>query len=191
MGPPGGLSGLVGASGHPASPRRASLLSPTVAPAVRVRTTTLGFRADKPLAPGVQTQIKVYAQRPFRGERLIISDDCKDATVHSIMVGTMEQLVGPPVAGAIFSPTSTARIQMDTAAVAQAITLTVSRPNGGAFTAAIVGSVADDGSGIMPEPVPFVEPLMEVAALAMKEMEEAYEPGVTLDELTGQLRGDD
>lgn len=178
----------MGPFGAPLSGPRAPMVQPRPP---QVRQGTLGLRADKPLAPGVKTQITVRVQAPFRGERLILADDCVDATVHSIMIGAREQLMGD-VPGVMFSSTSAAsQIQMDKAHIAQSITLTVSRPNGGSFTGALIGAVVDDGSWVMPEPAPFVEPLMEEAALAVKEAEEAYEPGVTLDEATGELRGDD
>lgn len=175
----------LSAFGSLPSGSRAPMVQPR---APQVRKVTLGLRADKPLAPGVKTQIVVRAQAPFRGERLILADDCMDATVHGIMIGAREQLMGD-VPGAMFSSTSAAsQIQLDTASVAQDITLTVSRPNGGSFTGALIGAMADDGSGVMPEPAPFVEPLMEEAALAVKEAEEAYEPGVTLEELEALRR---
>jgi len=168
-----GLGNLGGATG---------IGSP--APPPQIRRTTVGFRADKALAPGEKRQIKTQMQRPFRAERLLIPDEFADGVVHSITVGTREQLMMGDIPAVMFTSTSmgTPLQQMDTASVAETIAIVVSRPNGGDFSAAMIGVTVDDWApgDRMPPPV---EPLIEEAALAVKEADEAYEPGVTLEEL--------
>jgi len=62
------------------------------------------------------------------------------------------------------------------------IMLTVSSAKGGMFAGSLVGHMGES---------PMPEPLVEEAQKAVREAEEAYEPGVTIDEETGELRGDD
>lgn len=150
----------------------------------QVRRTTLGLRADTPLAPGVPTRVKVFVQAPFRGERLIVPDQYADGMVHSITIGSREQLMSA-VPTVMFGTTSASMpLQLDTAGPAQEIALVVSRPNGGDFNAALIGMTTGDGDdGFAASLTPPVEPLIEEAKLAVKEAEEAYEPGITLEEL--------
>jgi len=154
----------------------------------QIRQATLGFNTTN-LQPGVPTKIAAIVQRFFRGERLIIPDEFSDATVHALHVGAENQLTpGADIPAGVLGPTALGiKLALKTAAVAQEISITVSRPGGGKFSAALIGTMAEGGD-FEPEPV---EPLVEEAQKAVKEMEEAYEPGVSLDEETGELVVDD
>ena len=122
---------------------------------------------------------------PFRGEKIIIGSP-DDAVVHGVRVANMEQLASAgPVPGAAISGVA---MQMDPCNVAQDISLIVSSAKGGLFAAAIMG--VSPGDGGVDEP-PFdvgmdggaPDPLVEMAAVALKTEDERYEPGVTIDEL--------
>ncbi len=158
--------------------------APHVQPsAARVRLFPMSFSA-KGLKPGERRRIVQHPQAPFRGEELRIPQEFSDATVHEIMVGNRLQGGGGDMSAKFFTPgAKKLPLSLDTANVAQDVALEVSRPNGGDFDALLVGPMMDDGS--MPPTPDFdeTEPLVEEAVLAIREEEERYEPGITLEEL--------
>jgi hypothetical protein len=161
-----------------------STFSPRVTgPGPQVRQSQIGFQ-QRGMAPGATYHIQVVAQAPFKADRLVVPDEYADALIHSIIVGNREQLMGTALPAAAFGPRSTAgKIQMDTALPAQAIVLVVSRPAGGDFTAMLMGATTAEG-GVMGDPMPeSIDPLVEEAQKALQEADEAYEVGITIEEL--------
>lgn len=138
------------------------------------------------LRPGVRTVLRARPQMPFRGEKLIVAQGAEDALIHGLVVGSRQQFASLGDMPAAIFATGGAACPMDVCNVAQAIELEVSRPNGGDFSAVILGVALTDGGGPeapfdVPQPQP--DRLVEVAQAAIKEEEERYEPGVSLEEL--------
>ena len=163
-------------------------------PAPKTRKVMLGFQAHRALMIGEQMRMTARPQTLFRGERFVIPDEFKDASIHSICVGNREQLQpGSPLpAGVFLASAGGMKIDIDSASVAQDIVITVSRPSGGDFNAVLVGSTSGEPffSSPMFEELLDEEPLVDEAAAALKDIDEAYEPGVTLEELEALLGGE-
>lgn len=183
---PQALSGF-GATKISQPPAFAAMAGPHMSrPPMQVRRYTLAFPKTT-LAPGVKTRLTVRPQMPFRPERLVIPDEYSDAEIHEIMVGNRQQLVSSnTLPASLFGPTQIGvNMQFDTANVAQDITIVVSRPKGGDFMAVFMGAGAGDGGDFIGTPVSDLEaePLVQEAEKAIKEEDERYEPGITLEEL--------
>lgn len=126
-------------------------------------------------------EITSYPSIHFAGRRLVVSQGEEHVRVHSIKVRGRDQFAAgtPALPAAVFSLASP-RLDMDTVRPGDEIVLTVSSEKGGLF----VGTLMGESQQLV------MEPLVEEAIKAVREAEEAYEPGVSLDE-TGELRGDD
>lgn len=106
------------------------------------------------LQPGIPSEIVVVPQLAFKPERLVVADEYKDATLHSIRVDDNEQLVSA-VPCAALSPGAIGAIMAPVSPGAQ-IVVTVSHPRGGKFEAAFIGTAVG------------AEPLVETAQEALK-----------------------
>jgi len=121
----------------------------------------LGVNTKAPLQPGVRTKLKAMPQMSFKMEKLVIPDEYKDASVYGMTVGGQQELVSAqPLPGAMFSPSAFGtQLQVRPAHPGMEIELEVSRPEGGPFNAAFIGTQWED-------PEPEIPALVEEAAKA-------------------------
>lgn len=137
------------------------------------------------LAAGQKMDVTVKTTVPFVGRRLVVAYGHDHAKIHDIKAAGRSQLVTAlELPAELFAPSAAfIPMQFDTVQAGREIAITVSSEKGGVFSGALIGTQGE-GPGML-------EPLEEEAAKAVQEAAEAYEPGVTLDEATGELRGDD